>query len=126
MKRLWIDDIRPAPDGWVEAKTVTEAIRLIHKFGYQLEEISLDHDISFPVTVGDVERPFPSPDTFHAVAFYIATYKLFQDKVKKDLWHPKITIHTSNPDGAKAMKETLELVGFKPEVSLLPAASRND
>lgn len=41
--KLWIDDIRPAPDGWVWAKTLDSALRL-----YLMEApdvISFDHDL---------------------------------------------------------------------------------
>lgn len=48
--KLWIDDIRPAPDGYRWCKSVREAQKLIYSnFGeefsfYTIEEINIDHD----------------------------------------------------------------------------------
>lgn len=41
--RLWLDDVRPAPDGWVWVKTARDAIALLAAVG--VAEISLDHDL---------------------------------------------------------------------------------
>ena len=47
--KLWIDDLRPAPYGWVWAKSVEEAkihtIQLFHDNSLKaIKIISLDHD----------------------------------------------------------------------------------
>lgn len=41
--RLWLDDTRPAPEGWVQARTAREAINILKQGG--IEEASLDHDL---------------------------------------------------------------------------------
>ena len=41
--KLWIDDIRKAPSGWVWVKTSTEAIKML--LSRPIEEISFDHDL---------------------------------------------------------------------------------
>lgn len=86
--KLWVDDIRNAPDeSWTVARTVTSAIRAIARF--EFESISLDHDISHQVTVGSFARPYPCDETFMAVAYYIvAKYK--------GKSAPNISIHSSN------------------------------
>lgn len=100
--KLYIDDIRFAPDNsWTVARTVTSAVAFIAQFGSQLTEISLDHDISHQVTVGDLSRPYPCVETFQPVAWFIAFYYSSLPK------GPKITIHTSNPDGAEKMKSII-------------------
>ena len=43
MVRLWLDDIRPAPDGWAWARTVEEAVSLLERG--EVAEASLDHDL---------------------------------------------------------------------------------
>ena len=109
--KLFIDDIRPAPEGWQQARTVTDAIRFLAMFGEQVDEISFDHDISYAVEVAGTQRPFPSPENFSAVAYYICSASL-----------PKlasITIHSANPVGAENIRCILEegcdvLVGVKP------------
>lgn len=43
--KLWIDDIRPAPEGYKWIKSVNEVITYIYAFGTNdIEEINLDHD----------------------------------------------------------------------------------
>jgi hypothetical protein len=41
--KVYLDDERPVPDGWIGCKTPSEAIELL-KTG-QVETISLDHDL---------------------------------------------------------------------------------
>jgi hypothetical protein len=41
--KVWLDDERAAPEGWVHARTPEEAIELLR--GGEVEELSLDHDL---------------------------------------------------------------------------------
>jgi hypothetical protein len=43
MMRLWLDDIRPCPDGYLHARSVNEAIKLLE--AHDCEYASLDHDL---------------------------------------------------------------------------------
>jgi len=43
--RLWLDDVRPAPRGWVWVKTVDEMVRRLRRGG--VTEVSLDHDLDY-------------------------------------------------------------------------------
>jgi len=45
--KVWLDDRRPAPEGWVHVRTPEEAIELLRGGG--VEEISLDHDLGLDV-----------------------------------------------------------------------------
>ena len=40
---LWIDDCKPAPEGWAVARTYDEAVRLLGSFDY--DEVAFDHDL---------------------------------------------------------------------------------
>lgn len=106
--KLWVDDERRAPEGWTQARTVTEAIRTIAMFGADITEIALDHDIGHPAH--NIEGQYASvscPENFTAVAYYIRErYTLSVPFV--DNWLPKITIHTWNPEGAKEIAHILE------------------
>ena len=45
--KLWVDDVRPAPEGYFWTKTVRETITAIREAegaGFKITEISLDHD----------------------------------------------------------------------------------
>ena len=45
--RVWLDDRRPAPEGWVHVRTPEEAIELLRGGG--VVELSLDHDLGLDV-----------------------------------------------------------------------------
>ena len=108
--KLWIDDIRDAPDeSWVEVRKVQPAIAMIANFA--MEEISLDHDI----------ENRPDDETFLPVAYFIALrYHGLQEMSdfqtgfgpnKKAV--PTITIHSVNPVGAKEMQDIMADYGIK-------------
>ncbi len=103
--RLFVDDIRPAPEGFTLVREVNEAIKFIDMYRFDLEQISLDHDISLEVEVAGTYRPFPSPETYRAVARYIK--EVYKTEAKK----PVITLHSANPYGRVAMRAILE--GFE-------------
>lgn len=116
--KLFIDDIRNAPDeSWTVARSVDSAISFISQFGDQIEEISLDHDISHQVGMGELSRPYPCVETFTAVARYMVEYYLSDDRIK----NPKVTVHSSNPMGAKNIQFILQDFGEVPYVPYGPA-----
>jgi hypothetical protein len=45
--RVWLDDRREAPEGWVRVRTPEEAIELLRRGG--VDELSLDHDLGLDV-----------------------------------------------------------------------------
>lgn len=117
--RLWVDDIRAAPDtSWVVARTVTSAIRFLAMF--DVGECSLDHDISHQVSVGSVSRPYPCLETFQAVAHFIGMKHLAKPKALV----PKLYIHSSNPVGADTLADILGNYGLTASATLGKAANR--
>lgn len=114
--KLYIDDIRPAPEGWQQARTVTDAIRFLDMFGLEVTDISFDHDISYAVEVAGTQRPFPSPENFTAVARYVCACAL-----------PKLqslTIHSANPVGAKEIENILCKTGLIPQIKASTRVNR--
>lgn len=102
--KLYIDDIRNAPDeSWTVARTVTSAIKFIAQFGGEITHISFDHDISYQIELNNVSRPYPSPETFQAVAAYIVQY--YQHSALE--YRPLISVHSANPVGSEAIMRTL-------------------
>lgn len=82
--KLWVDDERPAPDGFVRAETSNNAILFLAvsaNSGFYWDEVSLDHDLG-----GD--------DTGMKVLDWMIEYKV---------WPTELTIHTSNPPARKQM-----------------------
>ena len=92
--KLWVDDQRPAPHGWVHARTYAEAIRCIREFGPQLIEVSLDHDLNPAHTSGD----YTDCTTGYDVLVYLLRHGL----------RPTIHFHTMNPEGLQRMTDLLE------------------
>lgn len=73
--RLWVDDLRPAPDGWMWAKTSAEAIDLM--CSRRIEAVSLDHDLG-----GD--------DTTRPLVMWMCSH---------EMWPAVVHVHTANPVG---------------------------
>lgn len=124
--RLFVDDIRDCPPGWIPARTITEAIRILAT--QDVEEVSLDHDIQCSrevitkvdddwgqgyIEVPGVER-HASKETFEPVAYYLAATNRVQNGSKKDSdWPIKVRIHTSNKDGGARMAKILGLDHYR-------------
>jgi len=94
--KLYVDDIRSAPEGWERVRTITQAIRFLAT--QTVEEVSLDHDIQVPKGTYAVGS---SEEDFTAVAWYIAIMP--QDSRPKTVY-----VHTGNSSGAQRIKSILE------------------
>lgn len=91
--KMFLDDMRPAPEGWVLVETPEQAIELIGRG--QVEEISLDHDLGL-----DDMR------TGYTVLLWI------EEQVSRhnDFVPPKIHLHTMNPVGRIRMQHTIAAI----------------
>lgn len=113
--RLWCDDIRPSPPGWVWARTNDEAKVLLS--GGKVVECSLDHDLG----LHDVEIP-DDPDELLDLIYSkdLPAEETGLDLVKWMCEHnlvPRVVrIHSWAPDGAKAMARYLNDFGHDCEV----------
>lgn len=96
--RLFVDDMRPIPKGWLGARSVSEAIAVLAVL--PIREVSLDHDIIFPRTGADLYQAL-SQETFKGVAYYIAAMPA-EDR-------PIVRIHTANAGAAQTMCSILGL-----------------
>ena len=83
--KIWLDDIRQAPEGYVQCKSVNEAIAIIEDNKNNIEVIDLDHDL------GDFAK-----DGGDAICLmdYLVANELFY----------KLNFHTANPVGLANMK----------------------
>ncbi len=106
--KLWIDDIRPAPEGYIWVKSVHEAkIHIMqhlapNKVISGIEEINLDHDAGeYAYLEGD----------------YIELLKWLEEKEYGGAgWNPyKIYfhIHSQNPVGIQNMRVIIKSNGWK-------------
>lgn len=82
---VFLDDYRNAPEGYVLAETIDECIKLLQNF--HIEHLSLDHDLLSKTRNG---------------------FMLVQIMVKEKLFANRITIHSANSVGGKAMYKCLK------------------
>ena len=90
--KIWVDDIRPIPEGYVGTKSVNETIQLIieaENKGQIIELIDLDHDL------GDY-----AADGGDAI-------KILDFLAERETYYP-IRIHTANPVGRANMERMIQ------------------
>lgn len=109
--KLFIDDIRQAPDGWERRRTITDAIRLLHNG--VVEELSLDHDICHGILGNDIEdgghgKICTCPENYSSLAYVVAM-------MNQEFRPKKIYLHSANPHGRKNMKAILKDAGIESE-----------
>ncbi|RDI32417.1 hypothetical protein DEU38_103150 [Rhodococcus sp. AG1013] len=83
--KLFVDDERPAPDGWELAKTAEYAITLLNFqrfFSCQVEQLSLDHDLGY------------TADTVMPVLYWMRD---------NEFWPDELYVHTANEDAEEVM-----------------------
>lgn len=129
--KLYLDDVRPAPEGWVLARSVDEAMNILMKSG-SLYELSLDFDLGMTTAhcetcdnrgwgrMYDFKHPDWCPDCSHEIVTndesaptgVMLLYRIMEKLDEKDhirtslsLWMPrKIYIHSANPVGRSTMQ----------------------
>ena len=95
--RVWLDDLREAPPGWMRTRTPEEVVGLL-RLG-KVTEVSLDHDLG--LDGGESER------TGYTVLLWL------EMEVGTGRWTrplPGITIHTGNPVGRARMLQVLRTI----------------
>jgi hypothetical protein len=85
--KIYLDDEREAPAGWVRTYSVKETIKLLESF--QVEEISLDHDLGDDQNLG----------TGYDCILWIEE-RTFNDPKYNP---PTMSIHSANPAGRENM-----------------------
>ena len=105
--KLWIDDVRPAPEGYVWLKSTNEALRFIRANFNSIIEISLDHDAGEYVSEGgdfieilnEMERLVYSHQWGHIYRDVFIRYNFY--------------LHTANPVGAANMRRIIQKNGWR-------------
>jgi hypothetical protein len=99
--KLWIDDLRPAPEGWFWARSVNDAKHHIEwwekhsiPYGEKIEVISIDHDAG---------------GFYHDGGDFIRVLDWLEETGRN---YP-IRIHSMNPVGVANMRAIIEKNGWK-------------
>jgi len=96
MIKVYLDDLRTEPEGWVLVKTAQEAIDLL--ITNDVAEISLDHDL------GEEEN---------GTGYDVITW-LEEAVYERNFKPPVIHIHTANPVGRDKMEAVVRnILRFK-------------
>jgi len=88
--KVWLDDLREGPPGWLHVTTAQEAINALRT--KKVTQISLDHDLGAPEN-----------GTGYDVASFIEQ-ESFMMTLPRLVW----TVHTQNPVGRVKMTVALE------------------
>lgn len=87
--KIYLDDVRPCPDGWHLARSVEDAKHIVKAADMAgTFEVSCDHDL------GEDESGRELPNGCAFLAFLLAN----------DYVPTSITLHSSNPVGLKNMR----------------------
>lgn len=90
--KVFLDDLRPAPEGWIRAYWPDEAIALLETGS--VEELSLDHDL------GDDER-----GTGYDVLVWIE-----EAVALRGFKPPNMRVHSANPAAAVRMQKGIAAI----------------
>lgn len=92
--KLWLDDIREAPEGWVWARTYDEAIRYLTTL--EVTHASLDHDLAFDPVAGEINKAAKSG------------YDLVCWMEEHGIWPTyECKVHSQNPYGRIEMEKVI-------------------
>ena len=107
--KLWIDDVRPAPEGYLLFKTVNDALRYIRLHSEFIDEINLDHDAGdYAVEGGDYINILNELERL--------SNKPTSECYYWDSWLKNQVLfyfHSANPVGVANMRRIIERNGWK-------------
>jgi len=100
--KVWVDDVRPAPEGYIWCKSTNEALRLIVANIKEVEILHLDHDMG---------------DTFGGDAIIIVEElerkahrsQEFAEAVSNIIF----ILHSANPVGVANMRAIIQKNGWR-------------
>ena len=107
--KLWIDDVRPAPEGYIWCKSTLNALHTIYHNADDIEEVSLDHDAGDYVCDGgdfievlkELERLCRSDNPFERAYW------------QKHCINYRFSLHSANPVGVANMRAIIQANGWK-------------
>jgi len=92
-KKIWLDDMRPAPDGWVHVQRPEEAIAALFKGG--VTHFHLDHDLD---------------DNEYGTGYDVLLW-IEQATMQSHFTPPLITVHSANESTRQKMEALITKIG---------------
>jgi len=107
--KIYLDDERPTPEGWVGCRWPSEVIRMLQRPDlYPITDISLDHDL------GDTY--FAIREKRNEITGYDVLLYIEEQVMKEVMWSiPNIQIHTANSSARLKMVACLKSIEKKLE-----------
>lgn len=102
--KLWIDDVRPAPEGYIWLKTVNDTIRYIEIYG---DYIDFDNNLVDLVEIIDIDHDAGN------YACYGGDYIKLLDWLEETGRNYPIRIHSMNPVGVANMRAIIQKNGWE-------------
>jgi hypothetical protein len=103
--KIWVDDVRPAPEGYVWCTTVNEAKMIIRCVNHM-------HDMTHIANLPIIELLDIDHDAGDC-AFYGGDYIRLLDWLEENELSYPIRIHSMNPAGVANMRAIIERNGWK-------------
>lgn len=97
--KVFLDDIRPEPNGWVRTYTPQQTIDLL-KTG-KVTDLSLDHDLGIDCMSDE--------DGLEQTGYDVILW-IEEEVICNGFVPPKITIHSDNPVGRQKMEAGIEQI----------------
>lgn len=94
--KIYLDDERQTPEGWVRTYTPKETIELLKKHAGEITDLSLDHDLGDDVFIG---TGYHVLIWLEQVVFYNPSYNV-----------PNITVHSANSSAKIKMDMAIERI----------------
>ena len=105
--KIWIDDLRPAPEGYIWFKSTNEALRHIRAHYTEIDTISLDHDAGdYASEGGDFINVLNELERLSYSGKWSVYYKTV-------IGNYKFRLHSANPVGITNMRAIIEKNGWK-------------
>ena len=120
--KLWIDDVRPAPEGYIWAKSVNEAKDVIEQYADFINNIDVTNVRNFDLRKQLLKdlRPFFAEDDLididHDAGEYVedgGDYIKLLDWLEEQGYDFPIHIHSQNPVGVENMRRIIRRNGWK-------------
>lgn len=105
--KIWVDDIREAPKGWIRVKSVFGAKDIIVELALHIDEISLDHDAGDQAKFGG--------DYIKILEWLELLQKEGVDGQKFDFSNILFHVHSMNPVGKENMLRIIKKNGWRYE-----------
>jgi hypothetical protein len=91
--KVWLDDVRPAPEGWHRCFWPSEVIKLLKEAS--VTELSLDHDLG---------------DDAKGTGYDVLTYMEERARVHYENFNFPVRLHTANPVARARMQAALAAI----------------